>query len=179
MKKSALAFLTAMGLLAVSLTALSQDVGYDYDKAFDFSTPKTYGWIDGTPLKDEFNHQRIVTAVDTQLKLKGLSPAAAGAAADLLVAYHASFDKDLRINGFSSGFGGYRFGGTRSGSATVDEILIGTLVVDVISAKDKKIVWRGTATKEVDTKADPEKREKNINKAAEKLFKKYPPEAKK
>ena len=95
------------------------------------------------------------------------------------MAYHASFDKDLRIDGFSSGFGGYRFGATRSGSATVNEILIGTIVVDMISAKDKKIVWRGTASKEVDPKADPEKREKNINKGAEKLFKKFPPEAKK
>ena len=100
---------------------------------------------------------------------------AAEGAPDVLVAYHATFDKDLQINGFSSGFGPYRFGGMRTGSATVDEILIGTLAVDIVDAKAKSIVWRGQATKEIVVKANPEKREKNINKAAEKLFKNYPP----
>jgi hypothetical protein len=56
-----------------------------------------------------------------------------------------------------------------------EEILIGTLVVDVVNAKTKTIVWRGTATKEVDVNASPEKRDRNINRAAEKLFKSYPP----
>jgi hypothetical protein len=93
---------------------------------------------------------------------------------DVLVAYHASFDRDLQINGFSSGWGGYRFGGTRTGSARAEEILVGTLAVDIVNAATKTIVWRGMATKEVDVKANPDKREKNINKAAEKLFKNYP-----
>ena len=131
----------------------------------------------GTPLDDELNHKRIVRAVDAQLAAKGLSMAAEGAAPDVLVAYHATFDKDLQINGFSSGFGPYRFGGMRTGSATVDEILIGTLAVDIVDAKAKSIVWRGQATKEIDVKANPQKREKNINKAAEKLFKNFPPKA--
>jgi hypothetical protein len=116
-----------------------------------------------------------VDAVDAQLAAKGLSKVEAGANPDALVAYHASFDKDLQISGFSSGFGGYRFGASRSGTATVDEILIGTIAVDMVDAKTKTIVWRGTASKEVDVKASPEKREKNINKGAEKLFKNYPP----
>lgn len=164
------------GFLAAP-AVLAQDVSYDYDKSFDFSKAKTYAWVDGTILKDEFNHKRIVDAVDAQLAAKGLAKAAAGAAPDVVVAYHASFDKDLRISGFSSGWGGYRWGATRSGSATVDDVLIGTIVVDMM--KDKAIVWRGIASKEVDVKASPEKREKNINKGAEKLFKNFPPQAKK
>jgi hypothetical protein len=82
---------------------------------------------------------------------------------------------DLQITGFSSGWGGYRFAGSRSGMVRAEEILIGTLVVDVVNAKTKTIVWRGTATKEVDVNASPEKRDRNINRAAEKLFKNYPP----
>jgi hypothetical protein len=81
------------------------------------------------------------------------------------VAYHASFNKNLQIN--ASGWGGYRFTRVRSGRATVEEVPVGTLVVDLVNAKTKAIVWRGTATKQVDVKASPEKREKNINKAAE------------
>jgi hypothetical protein len=49
------------------------------------------------------------------------------------------------------------------------------LIVDVISARTKTIVWRGTATKEINANANPEQRDKNINRAAAKLFKNYPP----
>lgn len=163
----------AVALLAS--TTLAQTITYDFDKAADFTRYKTYAWVRGTPLNDELNHKRIVNAVDTQLATKGLGKVEVSANPDLLVAYHASFNKNLQINGFSTGWGAYRFGANRSGSARVDEILIGTLVVDMVDAGTKTIVWRGSATKEVDVKANPEKREKNINKAAEKLFKNYPP----
>jgi hypothetical protein len=156
--------------------AAAQTVSFDFDKATDFSTFKKYAWVRGTPLTDQLNHTRVVSAIDSQLGLKGLSKVEASANPDLLVAYHASFDKDIQITGFSSGFGPYRFGGTRSGSASVDEILVGTIAVDIVNAATKSIVWRGTASKEVDVKASPDKREKNINRAAEKLFKSYPPQ---
>jgi hypothetical protein len=37
------------------------------------------------------------------------------------------------------------------------------------------LVWRGIASKTLDPKVKPEKREKNIQKAAAKLLKNYPP----
>jgi hypothetical protein len=161
------------GLALVSTRALSQDVSYDYDTEADFSQFKTYAWVQGTNLRDELNHKRIVNAIDAQMAVKGLQKVETGGHPDLLVAYHASFNRKLQIN--ASGWGGYRFGPARSGRATVEEVPIGTLIVDLVNAKTKTIVWRGTATKEVDLRASPEKREKNIQKAAEKLFKKYPP----
>jgi hypothetical protein len=160
-----------------STGAFAQTVSYDFDKGADFSRLKTYAWTKGTELGDALNHKRVVSAVDAQLQARGMVRVEAGANPDVLVAYHASFDRDLSVNGFATGFGPYRFGPGRSGTARVEKILVGTLVVDMVDAKTKTIVWRATAVKEVDTKASPEKREKNINKAAEKLFKNYPPKA--
>jgi hypothetical protein len=40
-------------------------------------------------------------------------------------------------------------------------------------------VWRGSASKTLDPKAKPEKRQKNLGKAMAKMFKNYPPPAKK
>jgi hypothetical protein len=173
--KTFLAVCSGVLLALCAAPAGAQSTTYDYDKSFDFSKAKTYAWVQGTPIADPLIDKRIVGAVDEQLTAKRLTKVEPGANPDLLVAYHASFDKDLTINGFSSGWGGYRFGGMRSGTATVDEILIGTIVVDMVDAQQKAIVWRGTASKEVDTKASPEKRDKNIRKAAQKVFKKYPP----
>jgi preprotein translocase subunit SecF len=172
----AAAVMTAAGTMlpAASVSAQSS-VTYDFDRSANFASFKTYAWVRGTEVSDRLNHERIVAAVDTQLAQHGLSKAASAETADVLVAYHASFDKNLRINGFSSGWGGYRFGGMRTGTATTEEILVGTLVIDVVQANTKTIVWRGTATGEVNTKATPEKRDKNINRAAAKIFKNYPP----
>lgn len=169
--------LATIASLTLSSAASAQGVSYDYDKGTDFSKLKTYAWVSGTNLRDELNHKRIMDAVDAQLVAKGFTRVDPSANPDVLVAYHASFNQNLEINGFSSGWGGYRWGAARSGSARVDQITTGTLVVDIVNAKSKTIVWRGVATKELDEKASPEKRDKNINKAAEKMFKNYPHKA--
>jgi uncharacterized protein DUF4136 len=169
---------TLVTVLALALGAravAAQDVSYDFDKSANFAGFRTYAWVPGHNLDDPLNHKRIVAAVDSQLALKGLRLVAKNENPDLLVAYHASFGRNLQVTGFSNGWGGYRFAGNRSGSARAEEITIGTLMVDMVETATRNIVWRGTATKEVDTKASPEKREKNINRAAEKLFKNYPP----
>ena len=45
------------------------------------------------------------------------------------------------------------------------------------SAK-KELVWRGVASKTIDPKAKPEKQQKKITKAVDKLLKNYPPKKK-
>lgn len=167
-------FLITASLTLLGTIAFAQSVTYDFDKTANFSKFRTYAWVRGTNLTDELNHKRIVSAIDSELAAKGLSKADNGQAPDVLVAYHATFDKDLQINGFSTGWGGYRFGGSRSGSARAEEILVGTLIVDMMDANTKTIVWRAAATKDIDVKASFEKREKNIVKTAAKLFKNYP-----
>ncbi len=172
------AMLTAAFGLFVAAQAGAQSVTYDFDKSASFGTFKSYAWARGTPVADTFNHQRIVSALDAQLAAKGLVKAAEGQAPDVVVAYHAMFDQDVQVTGFASGWGGFGFGGTRTGSARAETILIGTLVVDVVEPKTKSIVWRGVATKEIDPRARPEKRDKEIQRVAAKLFKNYPPQAK-
>ena len=169
---------TFVSTVLLSTIALAQEISFDFNRATDFTAFKRYAWVRGTAINDEINHNRIVNAVNTQLGAKGLVQVQATDNPDVLVAYHATFDRNLQINGFSSGWGGYRFGGSRSGTARAEEILVGSLVVDVVNARTKNIVWRGMATRDIDVNASPDKREKNINRAAEKLFKNYPPKGK-
>lgn len=171
---------TCLVAAAVALTGtitLAQNVTYDFDRATNFQGFKTYAWTSGTELEDPLNHARVVNAIESQMAAKGFTKVDRAGHPDVLVSYHASFDRNLEINGFSSGWGAPRFGGSRNGRATVDEIVVGTIVVDMRNAQTNQLVWRGTASREVDVKANPEKREKNIRKAAERLFKHYPPKA--
>jgi len=168
--------LTALGTALVSASASAQKTTYDYDKGADFSRLKTYAWTTGHTLQDELNHKRVVGAIDEQLAAKGLTRVEVGANPDALVAYHASFDRNLQINATSTEPLGLRFGGTRNGSARVSEIVLGTLVVDMVDANTRSILWRGIATREIDATAKPEQRDKNAGKAAKKPFEHYPPQ---
>jgi hypothetical protein len=154
---------------------LAQNITYDFDRTANFARFKTYAWVPGLATLDEINHNRVVNAVNTQLSAKRLTMVSRLAQPDLFVAYHATFDRDLQITGFSSGWGPYRVGLNRTGVARAEEILTGTLAVDMVDSRTNTIVWRGTASKDVDTQANPSKRERNIARAAERLFKNYPP----
>ena len=81
----------------------SRCVTYDFDRAANFSKYKAYAWTRGTELTDELNHARVIRAVDAALVTKGLSRVEPGTSPDVLVAYHASFDKNLETTGSAHG----------------------------------------------------------------------------
>jgi hypothetical protein len=97
--------------------------------------------------------------------------------------YHVAFDKQKDITAYNSGYGGYgyRYGGgwgTTTTNVRVNEILVGTLVIDVADAAKKEIVWRGMGVKEVDVQAKADKRDKNISGAVKKVLQNFPPKKK-
>lgn len=167
----------------VPAIAAAQKVTYDFDKTAVFGQYKTYAFKDGTPVGQPLIDKRIVESIEAQLAAKGFTKNET--APDVFVVYHIAFDKQQDISAYSSGpmYGGYGWGyGAAWGSTTTDvrvrDILVGTLAIDVIDGKKKQIAWRGLGTKEVDTEAKPEKRDKNIAKAVEKIMKNYPPKVK-
>ena len=103
-------FFTTASLALLSTVLLAQSVTFDFDRAANFASFRTYAWTRGNTLPDALNHQRIVRAVDAQLTVEGHGQGRGGRKPDVLVAYHASFDRDLQINAFGIGWG-VRFGG--------------------------------------------------------------------
>ena len=175
----------ALALLVPAL-AMAQKTSYDYEKTADFTGYKTYAFKAGTAVGQELIDSRIVAAIETQLAAKGLTKATG--TPDVFVVYHMAFDKEKDISTFSSGYGGgygpygWGWGGGWAGGTTttqVRDILMGTLVIDLADAKKGQLAWRGVGTKEVNTQASPEKRDKSINNAVAKIFKNYPPKKKK
>jgi hypothetical protein len=172
-----LTYLTSACLTLLATTALAQSVTYDYDRTAKFSSYRTYAWTRGTELTDELNHARVVRAIDATLVAKGLAPVEPSANPDVLVAYHTSFEKNLEISGSTHGWGPFGLGGDRTGSARVEPIVVGTLVVDISDARTKAIVWRSLASSDIRPTDKPETRDKKIAKATEKMFKSYPPQS--
>jgi Domain of unknown function (DUF4136) len=172
----------AIAVLLTPALAMAQKVSYDYDKTANFASFKTYAHKEGTKVGQPLIDERIVAAIDAQLAAKGLTKDDSNP--DVVVVYHIAFDKQKDISTFSSGYGGgygpYGYGwgggwGTGTTTTQVRDILIGTLVIDLADAKQNKLAWRGMGVKEVNTQANPEKRDKSINNAVKKIFKNYPP----
>jgi len=64
-------------------------------------------------------------------------------------------------------------------TTTSQTIRVGTLSLDMYDVTAKNQVWRGEASKTLGSGKDPNKVQKNLDKAMAKLFKKYPPPPKK
>ena len=185
MKK--LAFLaTAFLLLGVS-SAVAQDVRYDFDKDKDFSKYKTYKWvaIKGADQPDDLTSKKIAAAIDAELATKGLTKTEADDA-DVYIGYQTAIGQEKEFTsyntgwGYGPGWGGgwYGGGGMSTTYGSTSTVYVGQLDVSMYDPAQKQLVWRGVATKTLDPKAKPEKKEKNIAKAVAKLLKNFPPKPK-
>ncbi|MGC1417648.1 MAG: DUF4136 domain-containing protein [Candidatus Acidiferrum sp.] len=184
-----------MVVLALSLfvlgatTAVAQDVRYDFDKDKDFSKYKTYKWvpIKGADQPDELTAKQVTAAIDTELSAKGFTKTDSDTA-DLYIGFQTAIGSEKQFTsystdwGYGGGWGRGWYGGGMGSSTTygsTSTVYVGQLDVSVYDAAQKQLVWRGVATKTLDPKAKPEKKQKNITKAVQKLLKNFPPQAKK
>ena len=160
-------------LLVLSLApAVLAKVIVDHDPSADFSKLKTYAWIAGTPAPNPLGEKRIRAALDEKLQSLGFKPVEESP--DLLVATHAtkSTQQHISVDSYGYGYGRYHSGWGTS-TARVHSIPIGTLVVDLIDADSKELIWRGEGS---DTLSDKvEKNQKKLSKVLKKMFKKFPP----
>jgi hypothetical protein len=170
--------LTVLLACGIAVPAIAQDVTYNAMPGTDFTKFKTYKWVtvEGATHPDQIVEQQIKQAIDSTLGGKGLTRTEADTA-DLYVTYQVAVNQERQWNTYGGGMG-WRMGGGMA-SATSSTINIGTLGVDVYDSAAKQLVWRGSASKTLDAKASPEKRQNNINKAVTKLLKNFPPPVKK
>jgi hypothetical protein len=172
-------------LLVGAVAAQAQDVRYNFDKEAKFSSFKTYKWVvlkEGR-VPNELVDLQIKAAIDAELATKGLERIDSDNA-DLYIGYQAGLNTEKQYTSFDTGWGygpgwyrggWYGGGGMTTTTGTTSTIYIGQLAVDVYHAGPKQLVWRGVASKTIDTKAKPDKQQKNLAKAVTKLFKNYPP----
>ena len=106
---------------------------------------------------------------------------ATGIGYQVAIAQEKEFTSYNTSYGYGPGWGRGWYGGmgTTMSTGQTNTIYVGQIGIDMYSTADKQLVWRGTASKTLDTKAKPEKRQKNLAKGLAKLFKNYPPPPKK
>lgn len=176
--------LLVIALAVVATPSFAQKVTIDYAHDFDFSTVKTFAYVEtkDTNSNSDLTDQRIAGAIIRELEEGGAKEVDGDA--DLYVTYHVSTKDNTVFNTTSFGYGGWGpgwggwggygyYGGGMGGSSTTTASTYteGTLIIDAYEPTDKKMVWRGTGT--VTLKAKPEKQYKQVDKILDKLGSKW------
>jgi hypothetical protein len=175
--KRAGATLAILALLAAAACSTLETTA-DWDRTTDFAKYRTWTWKDDDSIKNDILAKRIQAGVTAELNKKGLSPTDDNP--DLWAVAHARLSKQTRVDYYNSGwgygwYGGYYGGGMTMSTATVREIPVGTLIVDLVDAKQKKLVWRGIAQDTLKPERSSEEKQKALSEALAKLFENYPP----
>ena len=154
-----LAALLALGALVAS-PAHAQKPQIQWDKAYDFSKVKTFMWQppSAPSLEEEnpFMHKFIEDSIETELQAVGFMETTDNP--DVYVTYHGSVNTEVSYRSTSFGFsvGSYGMGpwggmtGVAAGPTSTNtrevQTKVGTLIVDIVDAKEKQLIWRGTSS---------------------------------
>jgi hypothetical protein len=171
----------AAGTLLAGCSAY--DYKYDFDTEANFAAYKTYAWIPITINQgattaraalrsNTLLDKRIRTNVEAQLAAKGFTKVEENP--DVLVVYHTGVQNKVDVTDW-----GYTYSGSYWGWAGRDidvySYTEGTLIIDMVEAADKQLVWRGAATGVVEPGSPPEKLEQRIQEVIAGIFANYPP----
>lgn len=186
---------TIMALVAAATLAFTPDsararvdVHVEFDKTFDFTAVRTWGWNPAGPgevkmarTRDDdpdamkaFAEPRIVETVETEMARQKL--ARADADPDLAVTYYLLLTTNMStqtIGQFlpaTTAWGLPPFAGATQSLKMMNR---GSLVLD-LSAKGI-VVWRGLAQSNIKIDADVERREALLREAVRDLLRRYPP----
>ena len=185
MKKiHALTYLITVVIIAWSC-APSFKVNSDYDKSADFVGYKKFALYNAENLNkgvSELNRTRVANAIKSEMTKKGFVEDVTSP--DLLVNAVAIFQDRQSLSSTTTGGGGYyggRYGaygwggGTSHTNVDVRHYKDGSLIIDVVEASTKKLLWQGTGNKEIDGPVkDPDV---NIPKAVGLIMTSFPPGA--
>ena len=163
--------LAVTSVLVAGLVACSTvQVSTDYDSTANFSQYKTFSFMPMGKI-NSITAGRIESAITQALQGRGLQKASGTGDLQVSVQARRSHEKVITSTGYGWGRG-WR-GGT--GVTTVQNVPVGTLIVDLVDASANKLVWRGTATDTIDRSSTGREKQEALDSAMAKLFAGYPP----
>jgi hypothetical protein len=185
MKIRAQQIAVAVGVM-LTLACASNQVSTDFSPEVSFSEFRSFALVmPPDTAARQLLDQRIRNAVQAQLQSKGLT-VSDRQHADLFVGYGLVDRTHTEVYDYGGGWGWGRGWGWRyyrwgvawpmTSRQQIETYTDGTVVVNLIDAKSKEVVWQGEVASVVNLPvSDPVKATRQIDAAVAKLFAKYPP----
>lgn len=179
-------------VLAAALAGCSSlKVNTEYDPTAPYADYKTYAWNPAPPgpeqapaIRNPLIREQVVAAVDREMSKKGFTQVKPEATPDFLVSVHGWSQGRVEVTNYGYAYGGaytYGYGPYRpvavAPATEVHSYTDGTLLLDLVDAKAKKLVWRGTA-QDTFTNPDLSAVKRSVDAAVTELFQNYPPKKK-
>jgi hypothetical protein len=165
-------FGAAMGATPV----LAESATVNYDHTVNFLKFKTYTW-QKVHATDPGVEDRITIALNRNMLGRYMTEVSSGGDVTI-TAVEATQDKQ-EFTSFYSSLGdfdwqrGWGSAGFLDSPATLQDVPLGTLIIDMYNPKSHKLLWRGTITEAVAASGD--KNDRTIDHAVTQLINKYPP----
>ena len=168
-------------LLVAVAGCSSLSVNYDFDQNVDWSKFQTYGWMEtpqrpsdpSSPLQDTpLLMQRIHNSVDYEMEQRGINMSDNP---ELLVVYHLGTQEKIQVTDWGYRYSDYYWG---YGGRQIDvyQFTEGSLVIDLIDAETKNLVWRATGTGVVEQEQkSPDEMQSRADKVINKIMESFPP----
>ena len=176
MKKGSSILMVIVIALAVSCSSITTQ--YDYERGEEFSRFKTFSFLPAPPElgQNQLVMKRIGDAIVKHLATKGLTETDNNP--DLNIAVYTKVKDKISVTSYGYGYAPYYtwgYWGPGRGAVDVRQYEEGTLIIDLVDAQAKEMVWRGMASKALPSAPSPEKIDKIIDNVVAKIFEKYPP----
>lgn len=163
------------------------NVNYDYDHEADFAAIHTFNWRQANVKDDALEanpllKKRVIASVEKYLVERGYSKAV-NTEPDVHVVVHAGMQEKMHVTNWG-GTGGYygspaytpRWGGGAYGNQIdVSYYTEGTLIIDIVAARDKELIWRGAGTGLVKSYKNQEKMQQDIDTYVADILNHFPP----
>jgi hypothetical protein len=161
-------------MLAMSVGCSGISVRSDFDRTYNFQHLRVYEWLPVQEDKDirHIDVERVRRAVNKDLKFKGFRLGTGKP--DFVIAMSIGTQLRSTVVGDNSGWDRFS-GGTSPRSARLVNYEQGTLKLDFIDSKTKKIIWQGEARAVLSERPSPQKVEVRINEAVGKMLRDFPP----
>ena len=169
-----LIILSCLALLASYSGCSTISVETDFDRDVDFTVYRSYRWIShmkqsgGMMMKEPLIRKHIVNAVENELAAKGYRKAMGES--DFLIAYHIGSKKKVDIDHHYYRYG--RWGRFRGHDVSLRRYREGTIIIDIIDAGDKELVWRGWAKSVLHGRGNMAE---DIEASVKKIMERFPP----
>jgi hypothetical protein len=172
-----------VALFGILAGCSSLTVNYDYDTNVDWAKYKTYAWLGqeaksgqdpvANPMDSGLLDKRFRSSVEWEMEQRKITPSDNP---DCYVIYHLGSADKLQVTDWGYRYSDYYWG---YGGRQVDvyEYTEGTLVIDIVDAETKNMVWRGIGQKVIDTtQRSPEEIQERVDGVINKIMASFPPE---
>ena len=171
-----------VAFFAVILAGCASNVVTDYDSGTVFGNYSSWDFLPANTENQDYvslDGSRIRNAIEREMNRKAMRKAPAEEA-DLLVAWQIATEERLERQGGSFGFGfgfgfGSRFGVGLSAPPPIEKIQEGKLVVELVDAETRQVVWRSASRRLLNEDQSRESRRELIDQIVSDMFADYPP----